>query len=90
MWQTGIGYIRRMSDSPDNEPTGPKDEHKIRKALNAIRSGVDVSTPAGQHAGGMAPSHPVLIASSSIVMLPENSKGSCFTTKLIPTFRSWA
>ncbi len=50
-----------MSDLP-TEPGGPKNEHSIRQALNKIRAGADVSTPAGPHAGGVSPGHPVLIA----------------------------
>lgn len=43
-------------------PGDPKDSQTIRKALDAIRSGANITTPVGPHANGMSPDHPVLIA----------------------------
>lgn len=42
--------------------TNPKDQQTIRKALESIRSEANVTAPAGPHAEGMSPHHPVLIA----------------------------
>jgi len=43
-------------------PNEPKDSNTIRKALNAIRSGADITTQAGPHSQGMSSDHPVMIA----------------------------
>jgi len=47
---------------PD-QPNDPKDAHTIRKALNAIRSGANVTRRVGPHSEGFKSDHPVLIAS---------------------------